>query len=67
MSEPRPDEVITVYHCHACEMTSVAGDISIHGGLDRYTGDKLACHRCGTPLSAENFHDFVDIDVVDYE
>jgi len=60
-------EVLTLVHCRGCEMASLAGDVIPGGHCSDGTGHQLQCPRCGTPLNAESFHDYVDMGVVDYE
>jgi hypothetical protein len=59
-----PDEIITVAHCRGCEQLSFAADL-------REAGDspstRLSCPRCGTIIRAEDYFDYVDIRVVEYE
>jgi len=61
-----PDEIVTLAYCYGCEQMSLAGDLETRspGGT---TGDQLVCPRCSVRINAEMFHDYADLDVVDYE
>jgi len=64
MSEP--EEVYTVVYCRACEMVSLAGDVTRQNHTADKTGDQLGCPRCDSRLNAESFYDFVDIQATNY-
>jgi len=61
-----PDELLTVAYCPGCELVSLAGDCKTGDHPQDGTGDQLFCPRCGTRLSADHFHDYVDKGVVDH-
>jgi hypothetical protein len=61
-----PAEVLTLFHCPGCEMNGFVGDAKPCDHPQAEKGDQLRCHRCGTRLSAVNFHDYVDTRVVEY-
>lgn len=61
-----PNEIVTLYYCHGCEMVNVAGNAERGGHVSDGTGDQLECGRCSTRLNADSFYDYVDMRVVDY-
>jgi uncharacterized paraquat-inducible protein A len=55
-----PDEVVTLAYCPACEVLSVPADLD-------YDGDRARCHRCGMAISADDYYDYADLRVVEYD
>ena len=55
-----PDEIVTIAYCPACETPEFPS------GLEE-DGERVRCPRCGMAVSAEDFYDYADIRVVDYE
>ena len=55
-----PDEIVTIAYCPACAVLSVPADLD-------HDGDRARCHRCGMAISADDYYDYADLRVVDYE
>ena len=55
-----PDEIVTLVHCPACEQLSIPTDLDADG-------DRQRCPRCGMAIGADDFYDYADLRVVDYE
>jgi len=60
MSRDEPDEIVTLAYCPACQVLSVPADCN-------HDGEHIRCQRCDEPLSADDFYDYADLRVVDYE
>jgi hypothetical protein len=59
-----PDEIITVAHCRGCEQLSFAADLREAGETP---STKLCCPRCGTVVRGDDYFDYADMRVVEYE
>ena len=60
MNRDEPDEIVTLAYCPACEVLSVPADLEADG-------PQICCQRCDEPLNANDFYDYADLRVVEYD